>query len=190
VSESTAQDAPRVIGAAELAGLYGALRRAGYLVIGPTVRDGAIILAELGSSDELPFGWGVSLEPGGYRLRRRDDRAAFAHSSGPQSWKQYLHPPRTRLWSAERTGDGFGVHADAEPAPRYAFLGVRPCDLRAIEVQDRVLGGGSRYAERREAAFIVAVNCTEPGEACFCASMSNGPATGSCWATTPGTTPT
>jgi sulfhydrogenase subunit beta (sulfur reductase) len=34
---------------------------------------------------------------------------------------------------------------------------------------------GSRYAARRARLFIVAVNCTEPGETCFCASMGTGP---------------
>jgi formate hydrogenlyase subunit 6/NADH:ubiquinone oxidoreductase subunit I len=56
---------------------------------------------------------------------------------------------------------------------------VRPCDLRAIEIQDRVLGQpGSRYAGRRETAFVIAVNCTEPGETCFCASLGTGPGAG------------
>jgi ferredoxin len=141
------------------------------------VRDGAIVLGELSSASELPFGWGVRLAPGGYRLRRRDDGAAFGHAAGPQSWKRFLHPPRERLWSASR--DGLEISGeDCEP-PRYAFLGVRPCDLRAIAIQDRVLAQpGSRYAARRAAAFIVAVNCTEPGETCFCASMGTGPGAG------------
>ena len=60
--------------------------------------------------------------------------------------------------------------------PRYAFLGVRPCDLRAITIQDRVLAHpGSRYAARRDRLFIIVVNCTEPGETCFCTSMGTGP---------------
>ena len=147
-------------------------------MIGPAVQDGAIVLRELSSAAELPFGWGVKLEPGGYRLRRRDDTAAFGHAAGPQSWKRFLHPPRERLWSAARTAEGFEVAEDGDEPPRYAFLGVRPCDLRAIEIQDRVLGQpGSRYAQRRAGAFIVAVNCTEPGETCFCASMGAGPGT-------------
>ena len=134
---------PRLIGAAGLDRLHGALREAGYRVIGPTVRDGAIILSELESAGELPFGWGVSLAPGGYRLRQRDDTAAFGHSAGPQSWKQFLHPPREKIWSARRTAQGFEVDASDEPAPRLAFLGVRPCDLRAIGIQDQVLGAAS-----------------------------------------------
>jgi len=175
----TTLSAPRVIAAEGLGDLYRVLVAQGYRVIGPAVQDGAIVLRELSSAAELPFGWGVRLEPGGYQLRRRDDEAAFGHSAGPQSWKRFLHPPRERLWSAARTpGGGFelaGEADDGEP-PHYAFLGVRPCDLRAIAIQDRVLSQpGSRYAARRARLFIVAVNCTEPGETCFCASMGTGP---------------
>jgi ferredoxin len=160
--------------------LVAALRDDGYRVIGPTVRDGAIVLAEIESADALPYGWGVTLRPGGYQLRRRDDGAAFANSAGPQSWKSFLHPARTELWTARRDGDGgFTVTEPDEEPPRYAFLGVRGCDLKAIAIQDRILGTpGSGYARRREQAFIVAVNCTEPGETCFCVSAGTGPDAG------------
>jgi ferredoxin len=162
--------------------LFGSLHDAGYAVIGPTVRDDAIVLDELGSASDLPFGWGVQLEPGGYRLRRRTDSAAFGHSAGPQSWKQFLHLPREKLWSARLADGGFEIAADEDAVPRrLAFFGVRPCDLRAIGIQDQVLGSGrgnSRYAARRETVLVVAVNCTEPGETCFCASMGTGPGAG------------
>jgi ferredoxin len=49
----------------------------------------------------------------------------------------------------------------------------------AIAVQDRVFIGGeyrdSIYSDRREGAFLVAVNCIEPGGTCFCSSMGTGP---------------
>ncbi len=51
----------------------------GYRVVGPVVRDTAIVLAELGSAAELPAGWGVDSAPGHFRLRRRSDAAVFAH---------------------------------------------------------------------------------------------------------------
>jgi ferredoxin len=172
----TAIRVPRLIDTEGLGELFQALVAGGYRVIGPAVQGDAIVLRELSSAAELPFGWGVRLEPGGYRLRRRDDAAAFGHAAGLQSWKRFLHPPRERLWSASRAGGGFEVSQDDPEPPRYAFLGVRPCDLRAIAIQDRVLAQpGSRYAQRRAQAFIVAVNCTEPGETCFCASMGAGP---------------
>ncbi|MFJ3216648.1 4Fe-4S dicluster domain-containing protein [Kitasatospora sp. NPDC086801] len=163
-----------------LAVLVETLWQRGFTVIGPTVRDGAIVLAELASADDLPHGWGVETEAGRYRLHRRDDRAAFAHSAGPQSWKTFLHPPRARLWQADRAEDGtVVVREEDDPPPRYAFLGVRPCDLRAIAVQDRVLTGGAFadpvYGPRRTGVFIVVVECTEPGGVCFCASMGTGP---------------
>jgi len=163
--------------------LHEALRAAGYQVIGPRIAAGAIGLGELADAAELPFGWGVTLAPGGYRLRRRDDQAAFGHSAGPQSWKHFLHPPRERLWSVRRTAEGSLATEEGDEEPRpMAFLGVRPCDLRAIAIQDQVLGAashpGSAYAGRRAGVFIVAVNCTEPGEACFCTSMGTGPQAG------------
>jgi len=179
MTTGAALPAPRLIDLDGLGDLYRVLVAEGYRVIGPAVQDGAIVLRELASADELPFGWGVELAAGSYRLRRRADDAAFGHAAGPQSWKQFLHPPREKLWSATRTAGGFEVSEDDEQPPRYAFLGVRPCDLRAIEIQDRVLGQpGSRYAERRGGAFVIAVNCTEPGETCFCTSLGTGPGAG------------
>ncbi len=167
---------PVMIDTAGLGRLIDALRRRGYRVVGPTLADSAIVLAEIDSADDLPAGWGVEAAPGTYRLRVRDDRAAFAHSAGPQSWKQFLHPPRQRLFTTGRDG----ADEDTQPDPRYAFLGVRGCDLAAIGVLDRVMVGGEHpdgsYAGRRSGAFIVAVNCTEPGGLCFCASMGTGPA--------------
>ncbi|MCB0934655.1 MAG: 4Fe-4S ferredoxin, partial [Mycobacterium sp.] len=85
---------PVVLDGAGLRGLVDELRARGYRVVGPTVGENAIVLAELDSVDDLPHGWGVDVGPGTYRLRRRDDAAAFGHSAGPQSWKQFLHPPR------------------------------------------------------------------------------------------------
>ncbi len=178
-----------IVGADALPALFDALRGRGYTVVGPTVRDGAIVVAELASAAELPFGWGVETEAGRYRLRARSDTAAFGHSAGPQSWKNVLHPPRAKLWSADRvTGTAevaveAGEAGEAGERPRYALLGVRPCDVRAVAILDQVLTGGRHadpvYRGRRDGAFIIAVECTEPGATCFCTSMGCGPGVGS-----------
>ena len=169
-----------LFGPAELHRLVEVLIERGYRVVGPTLRDNAIELAELESADDLPYGWGVDVSPGHYRVRQRDDGAAFGHSAGPQSWKQYLHPPRQRVWAGTRNEVG-SVQPDEE-APQYAFLGVRGCDLAAIGTLDRVLGRSEypddSFVGRHRRTFIVAVNCTEPGGVCFCASMGTGPAVG------------
>ena len=66
--------------------------------------------------------------------------------------------------------------------PRYAFIGVRACDLAAIAMLNGVLGKGTHpdqgFVGRLRRIFVVAVNCTEPGGLCFCASMGTGPAVG------------
>ena len=77
MAPETTLPAPRVMTAEGLGDLYRVLVAEGYRVIGPAVQDGAIVLRELSSATELPFGWGVRLSPGGYQLRRRDDTAAF-----------------------------------------------------------------------------------------------------------------
>ncbi|WP_109522651.1 MULTISPECIES: 4Fe-4S dicluster domain-containing protein [Nocardia] len=166
-----------VIDRAGLDRLVDALHARGYRVIGPQVRDGAIVLDELDSGQRLPAGWGVETAPGRYRLHRRDDPAVFAHSAGPGSWKQFLHPPHRKI---SEIGSDPEAAAPIEDAPvRSAFLGVRGCDLASIAVLGRVLGEGScpdaSFTARRKDLFVVAVDCTEPGGVCFCASMGTGP---------------
>jgi ferredoxin len=159
--------------------LVASLRKRGYTVIGPQVRDGAVVYDELDSGDELPVGWTDIQDGGTYRLERRDDEALFGYAAGPTSWKRFLFPPRVVLWRARQDGDGLEVEEEPVAAGRYAFLGVRPCELAAIEIQDRVFLGGRYadrdYAARRQGAFLVAVNCHEPGGTCFCVSMDTGP---------------
>ena len=158
--------------------LLRALVDEGRTVIGPQVRDGAVVLDELTGVADLPVGWADDQGPGRYRLRRRDDDAHFGFTTPSTSWKPFLHPARELVFRARRTGGGFEVQ-EAAPAPRYAFVGVRSCDLRGIEVQDRVLRDGAfpdpAYAARRADVFVVAADCRESGATCFCASMGTGP---------------
>jgi formate hydrogenlyase subunit 6/NADH:ubiquinone oxidoreductase subunit I len=159
--------------------LLGALQRRGYTCIGPTLRDAAIVYEEIQSEQDLPIGYTDEQDGGTYRLQKRNDEARFGHTVGPQSWKRFLFPPSTLLMKAQRTPAGFVAEAPADSAPSYAFIGVRSCDLHAIAVQDRIFLQGPyvypTYKRRREAAFIVAVNCGQAGRTCFCVSMQTGP---------------
>jgi formate hydrogenlyase subunit 6/NADH:ubiquinone oxidoreductase subunit I len=137
---------------------------------------------EIASIDDLPIGWTDEQANGAYRLKRRPDAAFFGYTASPQSWKRFLHPPEARLWQMERTEQGFRVVPEETEPPRYAFVGVRACELAAIAIQDRVFLGGAYvdpiYQRNREGAFIVAVNCTHAGGTCFCASAGTGPQAG------------
>jgi ferredoxin len=160
--------------------IFAALRARGYRVLGPTVADGAIVYEDLASADELPIGWTDRQDGGTYRLERRDDDARFGYAVGPHSWKQFLFPPRVRLWRARTNGDGaLAVEQESLDDRPLALVGVRSCELHAIAIQDRVFIDGRfvdrDYAARRDGAFVVAVNCFEPGGTCFCVSMGTGP---------------
>src|SRR5512143_4146540 len=147
-----------VIEASETNALFDALRQRGYGLIGPTLRDGAIVLDEIAAAADLPVGWTDEQDGGHYRVKRRDDGALFGHAVGPHSWKRWLHPPSLVRWRARRENGGFVAEPEASPPPQQAFVGVRPCELAAILVQDRVFLGGPfvdpAYRGRREAAFV------------------------------------
>ena len=82
-------------------GLLAALHRRGYQVVGPTVRDGAIVYDELDSTTDLPIGWTDEQDGGIYRLKKRPQSGAFwLCCRPPHSWKKYLLPPTLRLPSA------------------------------------------------------------------------------------------
>ncbi len=168
-----------VVSVQALGSLLQALRDEGHQLVGPTVRDGAIVYAEIAGLEDLPAGWTEVQEAGTYRLRRRGDDALFGYALGPHSWKQFFFVPRLRLWHAQRERGGFTVVEENASPPRLALIGARSCDLHAIAIQDRTLLEGAcvdpDYAARRAAAFVVAVNCGQAGGTCFCVSMATGP---------------
>lgn len=155
------------------------LQQAGYAVIAPTIEEEAIVYAEIQSADQLPVGWRDAQEPGVYRLQQSEDDSYFAFNVGPHSWKQFLFPSQLTVGTAQRGPDGWQFAGHDRKQPKYAFLGVRACELAAIAVQDRVFLEGpyvdSVYRQRREQALIIAVNCTVAAATCFCTSMKTGP---------------
>lgn len=73
--------------------LFEILKRRGFRLVGPTVRDGAIVYDELTAVADLPIGWMDEQDGGTYRLKKRGDEALFGYVVGPHSWKKILHPP-------------------------------------------------------------------------------------------------
>jgi ferredoxin len=157
--------------------LLKAISASGYRIVGPTVRDGAIVYGEIREESDLPVGWTDKQDAGKYRLERRADAALFGYNVGPHSWKKYLFPSRERLWTARRSGDSFALTPEATDGTPYAFLGVRACELAAIDVQDKVFekAGDPSYLARRQRTLRIAVQCGQAGGTCFCVSMGTGP---------------
>ncbi|HJW22814.1 MAG TPA: 4Fe-4S dicluster domain-containing protein, partial [Candidatus Limnocylindrales bacterium] len=183
------EPALRFLPRARLDDLVQALRGEGRTVVGPTVADGAIGMAEIARADELPVGWSMSTAPGVARLEQRastDPRGgrAFDHAAAWSGIKPWTFPPRVdalRLGLADGNGLEIADGPAAEPSgpPPVAILGARACDLAALAVHDRVLANGPAidpdYAARRRDLLVLAVECALATSTCFCASMGTGP---------------
>ncbi|MCX7824999.1 MAG: 4Fe-4S dicluster domain-containing protein [Verrucomicrobiae bacterium] len=192
-----------VLERAALQHLLDALRQRGYRVVGPTVRENAVVFDEVARLEDLPIGWTDEQGAGTYRLKKQSDKTRFGavvlsvdgvasektagpsgqtifgYATGPQSLKKFLHPAEICVWKAKRRGRGFEPQTTGADVSKLALFGVRACDLQTIAVLDRVLMNGghadSAYKARREKVFVVAVNCARAGGTCFCASMKTGP---------------
>ncbi len=151
----------------------------GYETIGPTVKDAAIVLDRLVSIEDLPFGWTDRQSAGEYELIKNGDQGFFQFSCGPHPWKRFLFPPEWVSWQADiRDGKIFTQKTDA-PLPSFGFVGMRPCDLHALEILDTVLlqqvYADPIYAFLRKHLFIIVVNCFQPGGTCFCTAVGGSP---------------
>lgn len=155
------------------------LKTCGFAIIAPTLKDDAIIYDEIESVENLPIGWTAKQQAGKYKIEKRDDEALFGFNLAANSWKRFLHPPEHKLFSATKTANGFEIDEDNKDTPKYALLGVKPCELEAIKIQDKVFLDGKyidqEYYSRRKKSLIITVNCGQAESTCFCTSMGGSP---------------
>ncbi len=71
-----------------------------------------------------------------------------------------------------------------QPAPPqevkpFAVFGLKPCDLRSIEILDKVFTEEDfedpSYVAHRRAMFTISSDCSAPGESCFCSIFQGKP---------------
>jgi ferredoxin len=159
--------------------LFDVLTQQGREIIGPTLKDNSVVLAPIRSAADLPSGIRDEQMPGSYRLEKTDRPSLFGYVVGPFSLKNYLYPPKSLLCKMTGGSADFQVEIPEPSLKPRAFIGLRGCDLAALEVLDKVFLEGNHvdplYRTNREQALLIAVNCTSPGGNCFCASMNTGP---------------
>lgn len=164
----------------QLDALIQALLNAGFACVGPQVRDGAIVYDALSDAKALPWGVREVQAPGAYRLESAPADKAFAFANGPQAIKPVLFKPEETVWKVQRDASGaLKFIPELADEPPIAFIGARACDIAAMQIQDKVFIEGDkpdpRYKKRREALFVVAVNCSYASANCFCVSAGCGP---------------
>ncbi|WP_116962975.1 4Fe-4S dicluster domain-containing protein [Fastidiosibacter lacustris] len=155
------------------------LKQEGFMVKAPIVSEGAIVYDDIEKAAELPWGYIDEQSPAHYKVTKTNAKAAFGWSLPVQSVKPMLFKEKEKLWRVKRDKNGTLQFESCLNKRKYAVLGVRPCDLRAIEIQDRVFIENAyqdvRYKVRREAMFIIAANCTTCHSNCFCISLGDSP---------------
>jgi sulfhydrogenase subunit beta (sulfur reductase) len=129
------------------------LVRAGREVWAPVDRDGARVLAPLGSAADLKLDAG--------RTRYSPKEAVF---------------PRTEtLFSYRTTSAGVTLIDPPPDATERVLFAVHPCDAAGLARLDAVLAADPFYAARRARTTVVTLGCDEPDPECFCTAVGGSP---------------
>jgi len=155
------------------------LKENGYQIVGPRVKNETLVYEKIDELNDLPHGYITEQEAGYFRLHEAGHSRYFDFIPGAQSWKQFLFPPRVDLFKLQKTNNHWEKASEENQTVKYAFIGVRACELNAILIQDKAFMREDFtdpiYRSRRERVFILSVDCLHPAETCFCASMNTGP---------------
>jgi len=155
------------------------LKEAGFETIGPRIKDGSLVYEVLNTLDQLPRGYVTEQQAGRFRLVYIGHDRYFDVIPGQHSWKQFLFPSRLDLFVMHKTGKNWQLERSDPNTRSLAFIGVRGCELAAIQVQDKAFIRADYhdpiYQAQRQKVFILAVDCLHPAGTCFCVSMGTGP---------------
>jgi len=156
------------------------LKDQGYDVVGPQVKDDAIIYAEMEGAEQFPIGVKDDQTPGSYSLLKTENSTWFSWANGPQALKPLVFTPKEVLWSATKDDQSQIQFVENIPDPKpLAVIGVRACDISALAIHDKHFLGSDfqdpYYQSRRENLLLIAVNCSSPAKTCFCVATDTGP---------------
>jgi ferredoxin len=86
-------------------------------------------------------------------------------------------PIKEFLFPVREAAAVYPTPSDVGQIKPFAIFGLKECDIRSIEILDKVFIEDDFvdpfYTDRREKMLIIASDCTEPGETCFC-NVFNG----------------
>jgi sulfhydrogenase subunit beta (sulfur reductase) len=89
---------------------------------------------------------------------------------------EFLLPQKEALFRYVQESGSY-TFEDVPSKTRLVF-GMRPCDLHGVAVLDKIFGSEPKdgaYFGKRRWTILVALNCTSPGEGCFCSQLGSGP---------------
>lgn len=127
-----------------------------YRVFGPVKEKNQPVFREISSSAELFMDYPTTmLSPG----------------------KMFIYKPREDILKFRIESD-ICIEEIGQEVEKRVIVGIHPCDLHAILYLDRTFLGDfidPSYKIRRENTILIALNCMQVSENCFCSSVSTGP---------------
>lgn len=92
--------------------------------------------------------------------------------------KDFFFPQSETLYTAYRNLKKINIQQESVEKENFVLFGVKPCDMRGIEILDKVYLSDpidTYYAARRECSTVVVFACSEPEETCFCTAFNIEP---------------
>ncbi|WP_028949837.1 4Fe-4S dicluster domain-containing protein [Sulfurihydrogenibium subterraneum] len=148
-----------------------------YEVISPVYDNGVIQYRKNPDFDAIPFGKAQMEYAGSYFVSDNIGKY-FSYVRPYNTLKNFLRPAEEVLYRVYiKDGKLYFESENKHTKKPMAFFDVRKCDLKALSILDEVFINKNNYPdeyykELRENLFIVAVNCSEVSDVCFCSSMN------------------
>lgn len=106
-----------------------------------------------------------------YKFWDEEKEVCLTNLNTVKSPKDIFFPQSENLVAFKRNEKTIDIIENKDPSEPTVLFGVRACDLKGIEVLDKVFLAepvDTYYAKRRETVTVVALACKEPEETCFC----------------------
>ena len=114
----------------------------------------------------------VDLEKGRVAYKKFADGMKMSDAlKTDRSAKDFFFPQTQNLMEFKTEGKKIEIIDTREESEDFVIFGVRACDVKSIEVLDRVFLAepvDTYYQNRREHGVIVSMACGRPTETCFC----------------------
>jgi sulfhydrogenase subunit beta (sulfur reductase) len=107
-----------------------------------------------------------------------DTQVALHYENTLAPLKEFFLPPTETMFTFAREEAGFDIVLPPAAEKKRVIFGVRPCDVSALLILDKVFDGDQRdeyYCSKRENTTLVSLSCIKPSARCFCGSVGSGP---------------
>jgi ferredoxin len=88
-------------------------------------------------------------------------------------------PVKEFLFPLRELAAVFPEPVEPEDIKPFAVFGLKDCDLRSIDILDKVFSEEEfkdpSYLKRRDSMFIIASDCFDPADSCFCSVLDGRP---------------